>query len=190
MNNSPPLLIFEGAELVGKSYIISQIYKYLEPKYRQSRFRLDGCHWFNCDVGIFGGRHGRSLIIKYLEIAETIKDKPVIFEKFHLSDVVYNLLYQNKKISYNDVEKRLLKRSAKLILCTIREDEKIITRRLKDRVNLYSHYRAISKKPADYFKQQRTYQALVSRSILPTLTVDTSVLPNQAVTGKIINWIK
>ena len=47
-------LIFEGAELSGKSWLISQVYNYLEPKYNQSDFILDGCNWFNCDVGIYG----------------------------------------------------------------------------------------------------------------------------------------
>ena len=37
-------LIFEGAELSGKSWIMSQIYNYLEPKYNQSKDILDGCH--------------------------------------------------------------------------------------------------------------------------------------------------
>ena len=48
-------LIFEGCELVGKSYLISKIYDFLEKKYNKNKNILDGCHWINSDIGIFGG---------------------------------------------------------------------------------------------------------------------------------------
>ena len=54
MKNPKHNIIFEGPELVGKSYLMSQIYDYLEPKYNSGGKIMDGCHWFNCDVGIFG----------------------------------------------------------------------------------------------------------------------------------------
>ena len=59
-------LIFEGAELAGKSWIMSQVYNHLEPKYNSNQGLLDGCHWFNCDVGVFGSEHGRRVIGQYL----------------------------------------------------------------------------------------------------------------------------
>ena len=58
-------LIFEGAELAGKSWIMSQIYDQLEPKYNKNKVVLDGCHWFNSDVGIFGTEFGRPVIDHY-----------------------------------------------------------------------------------------------------------------------------
>lgn len=50
MKNPAHHIIFEGAELVGKSYIMSRIYDFLEEKYNKNRNILDGCHWFNSDI--------------------------------------------------------------------------------------------------------------------------------------------
>ena len=47
-------LIFEGAELSGKSWVMAQIYKRLEPAGATSSDVLNGCYWFNCDLGFFG----------------------------------------------------------------------------------------------------------------------------------------
>ena len=82
-------LIFEGAELVGKSFVMSQIYDYLEQKYNTQPKILDGCHWFNCDVGIFGTPYGKPVIDRYIQLLEVLADKNVLFEKFHLTDKVY-----------------------------------------------------------------------------------------------------
>ena len=37
-------IIFEGAELAGKSWLMSQVYDQLEPKYNQQNHILDDCH--------------------------------------------------------------------------------------------------------------------------------------------------
>jgi len=108
-------LIFEGAELTGKSFIASQIYNHLEAKYHQGPDRLDGCYWFNCDVGVFGSSQGQDIISSYLKMLVALKNNNVILEKFQISDQVYNELYQNKKIKYRCVEKRLKKLGYKII---------------------------------------------------------------------------
>ena len=64
----PHKIIFEGAELSGKSYLMSQIYKAIEPKYNSGGRILDGCHWFNCDVGLYGTSYGQTVINGYLEL--------------------------------------------------------------------------------------------------------------------------
>lgn len=74
MKIKPQHLIFEGVELAGKSFIMSQIYNFLEPTLSsKNKHILDGCHWFNCDVGVFGGPEGKSLIKNYLKIAQDLK---------------------------------------------------------------------------------------------------------------------
>lgn len=90
-------IIFEGAELSGKSYLMSQVYNYLEPKYNNNGGVLDGCHWLNCDVGIYGTKHGKSVIKNYMGIAKELKDKNLLFEKFHVSDIIYNRLHRKKR---------------------------------------------------------------------------------------------
>ena len=85
-------LIFEGAELAGKSWLMSQIYNYLEPKYNQSGYLLDGCHWFNCDVGVYGTKHGRPIIEFYLKIFNELKNSNLLIEKFHLSQEITLML--------------------------------------------------------------------------------------------------
>lgn len=184
------LLIFEGAELTGKSYLISQIYDYIEKRHHTNPHILNGCHWFNCDVGVFGDRYGRPCIEKYLEMAETMVDRNVIFEKFHITDAVYHQLYKDSIINYGDVEERLTALGARLVFCRVTPREEIFARRLTDRLALYPHYHRIAKQPADYLAQQKLYQKLIAQSRLPTLTVDTTHLPNPDVAKKIIDWIQ
>ncbi len=183
------LLIFEGGELVGKSYSISEVYNQLEEKYQTNNSILNGCHWLNCDIGLFGDQYGRLAIEKYLELVEQITDRHIILEKFHLSDMAYSLFYQKKKISYNDIESRLLELGARLIFCRTANNLEIFRERLADRLALYPHYQRIAKTPQRYLELQNVYQQLISESKLPTLTVDTTVLPNKQITKEILQWL-
>lgn len=182
-------LIFEGMELTGKSSIIHSVYDYLEKKYNTHRFILDGCHWFNSDVGIFGTKYGREVVGKYVEIAEIMKEKNVIFEKLHISDQVYHEIDPGITIDYSDTEKRLLEMNTKIILCTVKDDPQIFKSRLKDRLTLYNHYGRISREPEDYLKIQEIYKEKVKESKLPVLTVDLTELPNPNVVQNILTWI-
>lgn len=182
-------LIFEGAELVGKSWLMSQVYDYLELKYNKNKVILDGCHWFNSDVGVFGLSHGQKCVQKYLEILQILKKENVLFEKFHISDIVYNRLHRKKEIPYKIVEEKLKKLSAKIIFCVMDEDKKMIKRRIKDRLNLYPHYERILQNPDWYIKQQREYQKEIKKTSLEVLQVDLSRLPNPEAVNKILKWI-
>ena len=189
MTKNPPFLIFEGAELSGKSFIMSQIYNHLEPKYNTGGRRLNGCVWFNTDVGIYGGKHSALVMERFIDIAEHITDRPVMFEKFHISDIVYFNIYKNQKIQYNEYEKRLKKLNAKIIFCSIDEDEALFEHRLKDRLNLYPHYIKIAQTPKEYIAQQQIYKQIIKKSSLPVLPINSSVLPNDKIIKDIINWI-
>ena len=46
-------LIFDGAELVGKSTLTSAMYQRLVHAYTSSDEILDGCYYLYCDIGIF-----------------------------------------------------------------------------------------------------------------------------------------
>lgn len=182
-------LIFEGAELVGKSYLMAKVYDFLEAKYNQNKVVLDGCHWFNSDVGIFGTPYGYSCIKHYLKILKTMKEKNVLFEKFHLSDIVYNRLHHNREINYNNTEKELKKLNTKIVLCVIKEDKKLLKKRIKDRLSLYPHYERILQNPSWYIKQQKEYLKEIKKTILPYLIVDMTKIPNQNHL-KILRWLK
>ncbi len=182
-------LIFEGAELAGKSWLISQVYNFLEPKYNRSGYVLDGCHWFNCDIGFFGTKLGQPIIDGYLNIFKKISEKNIIVEKFHLSDVVNNIIHRNVEISYQTVEKALLSLGFKIILITFTEDKKLLEKRIKDRLCLYPHYGRITKEPAWYIKQQRQYLIEIKKTVLPYLVVETKKLPDENLTKKIFNWL-
>jgi len=132
-------IIFEGAELSGKSYLMSQVYDYLEPKYNNNGGVLDGCHWLNCDVGIYGTKHGKSVIKNYMGIAKELKNKNLLFEKFYISDIIYNRIHRKKEISYKYIEQKLKKLNFKTVLVVFPEDEKVLQERIKDRLNLYPH---------------------------------------------------
>lgn len=185
----PYHLIFEGAELAGKSWIISQIYNHIEPKYNASGNILNGCHWFNCDVGIYGTEHGKRVNKNYLKICEELKGSNIILEKFHISDIVYNKIFHKKNISYKKIEEVLAELGFKVILITLPPDPAVIEKRLQDRLNLYPHYARIAQNPEWYIKQQDLYLAEVKRSRLPYLIVETNQLPDKNIIKNILNWI-
>lgn len=182
-------LIFEGAELSGKSWLMSQVYNYLEPKYNQNKNILDGCHWFNTDIGIYGTDYGEQVIKKYLEIFKILKQKNLIIEKFYLTDFIYNFLKNKQKINYAKIEDELLKLNFKIILITFPNSLKILEKRLADRLSLYPHYARIAKKPEDYLAEQKIYLKEIKKTKLPFLIVETDQLPDEKPVRKILKWI-
>jgi len=182
-------LIFEGAELSGKSWLMSQVYNYLEPKYNQNKNILDGCHWFNCDIGVYGTAHGQGVINKYLDIFDELKEKNLMVEKLHISDRVYNDIFNHLNIDYSAQEKRLVDLDFKIILITFPEDEEVLKKRIQDRLNIYPHYKNILHSPAWYIAQQQKYVKEVKKSKLPYLIVETNVLPDKGLVKKILGFI-
>jgi hypothetical protein len=188
-NSKGHKLIFEGVELSGKSFLIHQVYDFLEKKYNSKRHILDGCHWFNSDIGIFGTNHSQEIIEKYVEMAEILKDRNVIFEKLFLSDQIYHEIDSGIVLNYRMIEERLLNLGAKVILCFVKNDEKIFEERLKVRISLYAHYGRINRKPKDYLKIQRKFLERAETIKLPILKVDLTDLPQNEALEKILNWI-
>lgn len=182
-------LIFEGAELSGKSWLMSQIYGYLEPKYRKSNYLLDGCHWFNCDIGVYGTKHGKPVIASYLEMFKELRGRNLLVEKFYLSDIIYNRLNRKKEINFKNIEQQLKKLGFKIILITFPPDEKIIQARINDRLKLYPHYKRILRRPEWYIKQQRQYLEEIKKTSLPYLILRTQKLPDKSLINKILKWI-
>lgn len=185
----PQHIIFEGAELTGKSWLMSEIYNYLEPKYNHSKTVLDGCHWFNCDIGIFGTPNGKPIIDNYLKIFKTLKNKNIIVEKLHLADLIYNRLHNKKEINYKQIEKALKDLNFKIILCTFPEDKKLISKRIKDRLNLYPHYSRILQTPDWYINQQREYLKEIKNTKLPYFIIEAKTLPDKTLSEKILKWL-
>ena len=190
MENPKHNIIFEGPELAGKSYLMSQVFDHLEQKYNSGGKIMDGCHWFNCDVGIFGTRFGQIALLKYLELMEAISDTNVMVEKFHLTEAVYQKLYNNKDFDFSNIETRLIVIKAKIVLITFDEDEGLLKKRLQDRLNLYPHYGRIAQQPKDYIKQQQIHLKLLESSQLEHLVVNASVLPNPALVEDILTFLK
>lgn len=190
MNNPGHKIIFEGAELSGKSYLMSQVFAHLEPKYNTAGRILNGCHWFNCDVGLYGTPYGQDALHEYMDLLEKLQAANVMIEKFHITEYVYQKLYNNQEYNYADIENRLKKLNAKIILTTFREEEALLEKRLADRLNLYPHYEKIAQKPQDYIKQQQLYKQVLVKSKLEYLIVDSSVLPNPSLVGEILKFLK
>ncbi len=182
-------LIFEGAELAGKSWLMSQVYDYLEPRYNKNKVTLDGCHWFNCDIGFYGTRHGKPIINHYLKIFEELKDKNLIIEKFYISDIIYSRLHKNKEINYKSIEQKLGFLKFKIILITFPPKIKVLKKRIKDRLNIHPHYKRILRDPDWYLAQQNEYLSEIKKTKLPYLTIQTDRLPDQNLVKKILKWI-
>ena len=187
---APHHLIFEGAELCGKSFLMNQVYNVLEKKYNKSGNVLDGCHWFNCDVGIFGTKYGKPCIESYAEMMAKLRDKNLLLEKFYISDKVYNKIYNNTEIDYSDIEKKLKSLDFKIVMIKVAPDPKIFAKRLKDRLNLYPHYKRIAHEPEWYIKQQEEYLKEIGATSLPKLEVDLTEIPNDKTAREILKWIK
>lgn len=185
----PQHLIFEGAELSGKSWVMSEVYNFLEPKYRESENLLDGCYWFNCDVGIFGSANGKKVIKDYVSIFKTLGAQNIIVEKLFLADKIYNKMYRRKRIGYKCIERRLKKMDFKIILLTFPEDEELIKRRIADRLNLYPHYQGVLKEPRFYIEQQRLYLKKIKKSRLPYLIIEAENFPDETILPQILEWI-
>ena len=62
-----------------------KISKDLEKKYSSPKKILDGCHWINCDIGVYGGptKQSKFLINEYINILRGLKNKNVIFDSLH-----------------------------------------------------------------------------------------------------------
>lgn len=189
MNNPKHKIIFEGAELAGKSYLMSQVFDHLEAKYNSGGNIMDGCHWFNCDVGIFGTKFGNIALEKYMELLEGIAETNVMIEKFYLTETVYQLIYNNVDYDYSDLEDRLKKLGAKIVLVTFDEDVDLLKHRLQDRLNLYPHYERIAQDPQRYIEQQKLYKKLITKSKLEYLEVNASILPNPKLVDDILEFI-
>lgn len=190
MSKDKQHIIFEGPELAGKSYLMSEVYKVIEPKYNSGGHILDGCHWFNLDVGLYGTPLGEKALLRYLELLEDIKDTNFMAEKFHITETAYQKLYNNIDFDYLSIEARLKKINTKLILVTYDADEDLIRHRLEDRLRLYPHYSRIAQKPAGYIKQQQLYTELVEKSKLDHLIVNASHLPNPSLVDEILKFLK
>ncbi|NCF75020.1 MAG: hypothetical protein GWO87_00855 [Xanthomonadaceae bacterium] len=183
-------IIFEGAELAGKSFLMSQIYDYLEPKYNKNKKVLDGCHWFNCDVGVYGTKYGKPVIKNYLKIFQELKNKNLLIEKFYISDKIYNRLNNYREVKYKEIERKLFGLNFKIILVVFPENKRILEKRIEDRLNLYPHYERILRNYKWYIKQQKEYLKETKKSKLPYFIVETKKLPDNNLTKKILKWIK
>ena len=182
-------LIFEGAELAGKSWIMSEVFKHLEPKARKSEKIMDGCHWFNADNGVFGTENSQGVIEGYMKIFEALKDKNIIVEKFCLTDEIYQNLHRGEEIKHSGVYKQLLELDFKIVLITYKEDAKILKKRIEDRLKLYPHYKDILQDIDWYMNQQQEYKKRIKSTGLSYLTVETDVLPDDKIIKEIISWI-
>jgi thymidylate kinase len=192
MTHDPYHIIFEGAELTGKSFVISQIYNYLEKKYSSIKYPhlLDGCFWINADIGVFGSEQGKILIENYLSLAKKLKNNNIIFEKFHLTDQVYSWLYRKKNINYKKIERELKRLNFKIIFLYIDSDITLFKKRLTDRISLYPHYKRIKQTPVDYIDQQKKYEYFLKKTNLPYLKINTSQIPNKKIIKQILQWLE
>lgn len=174
----------------GKSWIMSQIYNYLEPKYNQGKGVMDGCHWFNADNGVFGTDNSRGVLEGYLKIFEALNNRNIIVEKFFLADKIYHRLHHNQEFEYDDIENRLIEMNFKTVFITFPEDVDILKKRIQDRLNLYPHYASILQDPEWYIRQQQEYRREIEKSRLPHFIAETNVLPDDGLIQRILEWVE
>lgn len=183
-------IIFEGAELSGKSWIMSEVYKELEPQYATSPNIMDGCYWFNCDLGFFGTKVAPKIMKNYVRIFRNLKEKNILVEKFQLANLIYSELNHVSFSNFKKIERKLKKLNFKIVLLVFPEDEALIAKRIQDRLNLYPNYKRIAKIPTDYIKQQALYKQRIENSALEHMIVEISSFPDMQALKTIQDWIK
>jgi len=189
-------IIFEGAELSGKSWVMSQLYKTIEPEGAVSPNVLDGCYWFNCDLGFFGTAPAAQILKYYLEIFKTLENKNILVEKFHLSELIYDKLYNTGKFvnfsesDFQQIEETLRALDFKIVMLTFPEDKNLLAHRLQDRFKLYPHFRRIAKSPDFYLRQQAWYKEKIETSTLAHLVLEATHFPDEELVNKIKNWLQ
>jgi len=78
----------------------------------------------------------------------------------------------------------------KIIFIKFREDEGLIKKRIKDRLNLYPHYESILKDVSWYLKQQKEYEKEIKKSKLNYFEIETDVLPDYKIIDSILNFLE
>lgn len=182
-------IIFEGAELAGKSWIMSQVYEYLEPKYNKAGNILDGCHWFNADNGVFGTKASYGVIEGYMKIFEALKRENIIVEKFTLSDEIYQKLHREQEVDYSGINNELVEQGFKIVLITFKEERELLEKRIEDRLKLYPRYKEILQSVDWYINQQQEYKKRIEKTGLPYMVVETNILPDKNIVNNILKWI-
>jgi hypothetical protein len=125
-----------------------------------------------------------------LKIFKALKDKNLLVEKFYISDIIYNRIYQKKETDYKKAEKKLKELNFKIVLVTMPENERIIKERIKDRLKIYPHYGRILQDYRQYIRQQQEYLKEIKKINLPYLIVEAKKLPDEKLARKILKWIK
>lgn len=179
-------LIFEGAELTGKSYLIHQVWNFLEEKYNTGQGIMDGCTWFNADVGLFGSKDGWPLVEGYLNIARTLRHRNLIFEKLHFTQHIYSEMIDEEKFLAAD--EALADLGFRVVLTTVDNDPYIFEYRLGERLKSNHSYQRIARTPEEYLESQNRYRRLSEKSKLDVLVVNNTQIPNEL--GKsILGWL-
>ncbi|PIZ47396.1 hypothetical protein CO180_00340 [candidate division WWE3 bacterium CG_4_9_14_3_um_filter_41_6] len=169
-------LIVEGIELVGKSYFIHDLWNAIENENNSGQGILDGCIWINTDVGLYGTQDGWQLIDKNVELAKVLTHRNIIFEKLHLTQHLYTQQKQKELFKrYDDI---LLSLGFKVIVLTIDEDESLIEKRLKERLQSNQSYKRIAKDPSWYLEKQAGLLEIASKTSLPVLKLNSLIIPH------------
>jgi Thymidylate kinase len=179
-------LIFDGAELAGKSTLTAAMYQRIVHAYTSSDEILDGCYYLYCDIGIFSTPLARDYIFHMAKIVELMKQRNVVMDKFHLADEVYQQEYRGKTVSHRWVEEEILQPlGTRLILVTVSEEH--LEQRLQQRLKSDPHYALIQKPFEFYRRMQERYLQAIQHTTLEWLQVDGSLPPEENVT-RVLTW--
>ncbi|MFI5273789.1 MAG: hypothetical protein ACHQ4H_12215 [Ktedonobacterales bacterium] len=179
-------LIFEGAELVGKSTLTAATYQRIVHAYTTSNEILDGCYYLYCDIGVFSTPLARDYIYHMAKIVELMKHRNVVMDKFHIADEVYQLEYRDKAVSHRWVEDDILRAlDTRVVLVTVSPEH--LEQRLRQRLESDPHYALIQKGIDFYIRMQERYQAAISQTTLHWLEVD-GAAPVEANVSRVLAW--
>jgi hypothetical protein len=168
--------IFEGAELVGKSSLALALHTYLLECQTDFHKSLADCNFMDCDTGLFSTPLSTKYLFYMGKIFTLLRDTNIVVDKFHLSDTLYHELFHHKEVIHTKIEKKMLRPLGfSIILVTLPEDLFLerYEKRIKQRnITKYGY----PQRPFEfYLAQQKLFQKLIQKTLLPHLIIDGSL---------------
>lgn len=153
-------LIFEGADCVGKTSIINEFIKNEDKDFKIFHFKKPPEKLNNYDAKCF------QKDMFFLHSEYLLNDDNVIFDRFHIGEIIYGSMYRNYKIDYIKELEEWIKDNCLLIYVTC-DDDVLIDR--------FDHKGLPSKNyKVDLPKINALFKTCCDMSNLKNITIDTT----------------
>lgn len=185
----PLKLILEGGNLSGKSSIFGELEKRFPDCFAltiHGYFRPQLKKEFKSDKELINYLKNR--LLPLIEIFREFKNEEVLFNRFHLTDVVYCDLFLGLKQDYQAIEKKLNEYNVGLAFLDV--DDQAIKKRLEERDKI-GKAGLWDKEFDSIIKKREAYRKAFDKSLIKRkVKIDTSDTTAEEAAKKILLWWK